>query len=417
MADQKRAFEGVWIEKDIYLATELSWTEKILLVEIRSLSETEKGCFASNKYFAGFLEKSLSTVSNAISKLKRLGLVYEQSFDGRQRTLGVNREAIKKLRGRVLKTKRQHMRKQNNNIINTDISTKNKLPSKEGNITSCQTTSYQTTPRDVSARRQPPVPAVPVKKPLKKAHELFSYWNSLGIVVHKTNTVTHRNALLAASDMIKKHGYDAVCVAIDNYRSLLDAGGYYNRKYSMAEFLNPKRPGSKSLLKACLDGSVFNNSKFIGKKNGNGGAKESVSVKKKVADPHPELTRLLAETFTREVYGGAGPAKLNCQTKDYIHFMDGANIIYCIKDRDAYATPEKKLAQRIVKSLVNFVKVSKEQDTGFLKDGMVWPAYLSSEYFVRNVILRNICEYYGSDRIDARDIVPGKFKREYILNG
>ena len=49
----QRDFKGIWIPKKIYLAEGLSWTEKILLVEVDSLDKG-KGCFASNKYFSEF---------------------------------------------------------------------------------------------------------------------------------------------------------------------------------------------------------------------------------------------------------------------------------------------------------------------------------------------------------------------------
>ena len=48
-----RDFKGVWIPKDVWLDHNLSWMEKLLLVEIDSL-DAEKGCFASNGYFGEF---------------------------------------------------------------------------------------------------------------------------------------------------------------------------------------------------------------------------------------------------------------------------------------------------------------------------------------------------------------------------
>jgi len=83
---KKRDFKGVWIPKEIYLNDDLSWTEKILLIEIDSL-DNEKGCFAKNKYFADFLGKSENWISQCISKLKDKGFIYESDFDGRRRVL------------------------------------------------------------------------------------------------------------------------------------------------------------------------------------------------------------------------------------------------------------------------------------------------------------------------------------------
>jgi len=83
---QKREFKGIWIPKEIYLDNKLNWTDKILLIEIDSLSGN-KGCFASNAYFAKFLSVSETIVSKSISKLKKFGYIEQTSFDGRKRTL------------------------------------------------------------------------------------------------------------------------------------------------------------------------------------------------------------------------------------------------------------------------------------------------------------------------------------------
>ncbi|MFW6311529.1 MAG: helix-turn-helix domain-containing protein [Nanoarchaeota archaeon] len=84
-----RDFKGVWIPKEIYLDDNLNWTEKILLIEIDSL-DNEKGCYASNKYFADFIGKSKNWVSQCISKLKKDGYIYQEDFDGRTRILRSN---------------------------------------------------------------------------------------------------------------------------------------------------------------------------------------------------------------------------------------------------------------------------------------------------------------------------------------
>lgn len=85
----ERDFKGVWIPKEIYLNKDLSWSEKILLIEIDSL-DNEMGCFASNDYFAQFLDISPTRISKMVSKLKDLKLIEQTSFDGRQRILKSN---------------------------------------------------------------------------------------------------------------------------------------------------------------------------------------------------------------------------------------------------------------------------------------------------------------------------------------
>ncbi|HEX3102409.1 MAG TPA: DnaA N-terminal domain-containing protein, partial [Pyrinomonadaceae bacterium] len=83
-----RDFKGVWIPREVYLAKDLSWSEKILLIEIDSLdNDAEKGCYASNGHLAEFLDVSPMTVSNMISKLRQAGYIQQLFFDGKNRGL------------------------------------------------------------------------------------------------------------------------------------------------------------------------------------------------------------------------------------------------------------------------------------------------------------------------------------------
>ena len=69
----ERDFKGIWIPKELYENTELSHTEKFLLLEIDSLSKTEKGCFVSNARLGEYLGKNKQTVANLISGLIKKG--------------------------------------------------------------------------------------------------------------------------------------------------------------------------------------------------------------------------------------------------------------------------------------------------------------------------------------------------------
>ena len=123
-----RDFKGVWIPKDVYLNPNLSLTEKILLVEIQSLDMSNAGCFASNDYFAEFLGCTKTTISLGIKKLKELGYIYQESFDGRKRVLKSSlqetdnqpfkdtKPAVRKIKSRVMK---------NEDIIIQDTNTDN----------------------------------------------------------------------------------------------------------------------------------------------------------------------------------------------------------------------------------------------------------------------------------------------------
>jgi len=84
---EQRDFKGVWIPRDIWLDDRLSAVEKVLLIEIDSLSCGELGCIKTNETLAEFCQCSVRTITKGISNLKDLGLVYVESFDGRQRVL------------------------------------------------------------------------------------------------------------------------------------------------------------------------------------------------------------------------------------------------------------------------------------------------------------------------------------------
>lgn len=67
-------FKGIWIPKHIWLADDLGWSEKLLLVEIDSLDQ-DNGCFATNEHFAQFFGLSKDRISKMITALKRKGYI------------------------------------------------------------------------------------------------------------------------------------------------------------------------------------------------------------------------------------------------------------------------------------------------------------------------------------------------------
>lgn len=120
--EDNRDFKGVWIPREIWLDTNLNMIEKGIFTEIDSLDKDEKGCFASNKYFADFCQCSETKVSTAISKLKQLGYVYEKSFDGRQRVLKSRLTKNENQPYKNLKAELQNS--QDNNISNNSLNNK-----------------------------------------------------------------------------------------------------------------------------------------------------------------------------------------------------------------------------------------------------------------------------------------------------
>lgn len=131
---ENRDFKGVWIPKEIWLNTDLSIIEKVLLVEIDSLDNSDRGCFASNEYLAKFVQLSEGRVANIISDLKKRKFLIQVFFDGRNRGLRISKsessfnenvKAESTKTGKQPTRKREHNNTMNNTDNNTIISSKN----------------------------------------------------------------------------------------------------------------------------------------------------------------------------------------------------------------------------------------------------------------------------------------------------
>jgi hypothetical protein len=125
---ENRDFKGVWIPKEIWLNTDLSIIEKVLLVEIDSLDNSDRGCFASNEYLAKFVQLSESRVAHIISDLKKREYIVVVFTDGRNRGLKLHPQQsrfAKNSKAESLKTTKQSSRNQqhNNTINKTDNNT------------------------------------------------------------------------------------------------------------------------------------------------------------------------------------------------------------------------------------------------------------------------------------------------------
>lgn len=128
--NESRDFKGVWIPKKVWLDTRLNALDKVILTEIDSLDNGEKGCYASNEHLAEFCQCSKTKVSTAIRKLIDCGYIYVQNFDGRKRELksrlsNFERQNIKNCNAEY------HNLKESNTDINTDNNTNNTLSKKE----------------------------------------------------------------------------------------------------------------------------------------------------------------------------------------------------------------------------------------------------------------------------------------------
>jgi hypothetical protein len=125
---ENRDFKGVWIPKEVWLNTDLSIIEKVLLVEIDSLDNSDRGCFASNEYLAKFVQLSESRVAHIISDLKKREYIVVVFTDGRNRGLKLHPQQsrfAKNSKAESLKTTKQSSRNQqhSNTVNNTDNNT------------------------------------------------------------------------------------------------------------------------------------------------------------------------------------------------------------------------------------------------------------------------------------------------------
>ena len=121
----ERDFKGVWIPKTVWLDERLNALDKVILTEIDSLDNAERGCYASNKHIAEFCQCSETKVSTAISKLIKLGYLYVQKFDGRQRELKSCLSNFKRQNIKNCKADFKNL-KESNTSNNTNNNTSNK---------------------------------------------------------------------------------------------------------------------------------------------------------------------------------------------------------------------------------------------------------------------------------------------------
>jgi hypothetical protein len=122
--EQERDFKGVWIPKEIWLSKNLTLQEKVMLVEIDSL-DNEKGCFATNQYFADFFDISKTRVSLILKSLIEKGYITSKI---------VYKEGSKQILSRVLNICKDPIKQNDNTLFNkTEIPYLTKV--KEGYLT------------------------------------------------------------------------------------------------------------------------------------------------------------------------------------------------------------------------------------------------------------------------------------------
>lgn len=115
----ERQFKGIWIPAEIWEDTNLTWNEKIVLMEIDSFTAAGKDCFISDEYIGKLVGASTRTAASIVAKLVRLGYVKKTRSDGRHRYLesAIIASQVCKICGADM----QNLQTTNNKITNTRL--------------------------------------------------------------------------------------------------------------------------------------------------------------------------------------------------------------------------------------------------------------------------------------------------------
>src|SRR5215510_1550926 len=89
MTTPNARFTGIFIPREILEKEELTFFEMMLLSWIDALyCEQHGGCFASNEYLGKKLRGAKeNTIAKSLTRLRKLGLIEDISFDGRKRVI------------------------------------------------------------------------------------------------------------------------------------------------------------------------------------------------------------------------------------------------------------------------------------------------------------------------------------------
>ena len=211
MTELNRAFKGIWIPKEIWLNEDLTVMEKLFLVEIDSL-DNEKGCYASNKYFADFFGISKGRCSQIINSLNEKQLIsIEYFYEGKE---------VKKRTIKVVNKLNRVVNKLNNPIKNIK---QGYLENAKENNTSLNNTSNNNT-KDKDTLSGNPT-AIPYK-------EITDYLNAAANKNYRHTTVTTRKAIKARCG----EGFD-----INDFKKVIDIKTKeWKDDVKMNQFLRPE---------------------------------------------------------------------------------------------------------------------------------------------------------------------------------
>ena len=123
---EERIVKGIWFPIEIWNNVELSWNEKILLMEIDSFTSNDKDFFMSDERIAEFLDVHPKSANRILRGLIEKGHVVKTACDGRQRRL---RSTLHYVTSEVTPTlpQNQHQSYHTNNSLLKDTLDKSKV--------------------------------------------------------------------------------------------------------------------------------------------------------------------------------------------------------------------------------------------------------------------------------------------------
>lgn len=125
--EEQRIIKGIWIPIEIWRDKNLTWKEKILLLEIDSFTSQDKDCFFSNEYIAELLGISEANANKTLSSLINKGYVIMTKIEGRKRYI----KSALSISTRQGCQKQQTLNLFDNNIIYTNKPTNNTINKEE----------------------------------------------------------------------------------------------------------------------------------------------------------------------------------------------------------------------------------------------------------------------------------------------
>lgn len=250
---QDRDFKGIWVPRSIYFDPDLTWTEKILLVEIDSLDHG-KGCYASNAYLSQFLQVSGDWLRHLLADMKRRGLITITESGGQ----------------RYIKLANESQRHDHHNDHDET--------SDDGEIELPPGAELQLTPG-----READIETV------------YEFWNSCGCKkpwhVHTKLSYSIR---VAVDSALRKYGVEQICEAITNYATILQSPDHYwTYSWTLSNFLMAERSGG---VKKWFDflPENFDEAAYRGPKREEKPKDQPVVA---LLDDHPGITETLVKMY------------------------------------------------------------------------------------------------------------------------